>query len=109
MDSALAQVTASVGYRPAPPFFPRCIMELLLIGAVAGAVVTAAVMVTHFVVTKKEEWEEIMLMKTALRNRVHTLTAENAKLRVALSVGEMTEDGKKVAAMTMAALGVVIS
>ena len=36
------------------------------------------------------------------------LTAENAKLRVALAAGEMTEEGKKVAAMTMAALDAVI-
>jgi hypothetical protein len=43
-----------------------------------------------------------------MRSRVNTLTAENANLRVALAAGEMTEEGKKVATMTMEALKSVI-
>jgi hypothetical protein len=37
------------------------------------------------------------------------LTADNAKLRVSLTAGTMTEEGKKVAEMTLDALGAMIS
>jgi hypothetical protein len=42
-------------------------------------------------------------------SRGDVLAAENAKLRVSLAAGEMTEEGKKVATITMAALDAVIA
>ena len=44
----------------------------------------------------------------AQRRHGDKVTAENAKLRVALAAGVMTEEGKKVAAMTTAALDALI-
>jgi hypothetical protein len=84
-------------------------MVMFLIGAAIGASLTVAVVLGAFKVHSKEAWEEHELTVTAMRTRVFALTAENAKLRVSLAAGEMTGDGKKVAAMTMAALDTVIA
>ena len=88
-------------------------MTTFLIGAVIGVVFGASLVIgiilEGYQVHKKAAWEEHMLTMTAQRTRVDTLTAENANLRVALAAGEMTEEGKKVAAMTMAVLGAAIS
>lgn len=84
-------------------------MVTILIGAAIGASLTAAVMLGGFKVLTREAWEEHQATTNAMRTRVFALTAENAKLRVSLAAGEMTEDGKKVAAMTMAALDTVIA
>ena len=79
------------------------------IGVLFGASLVIGIILEGYKVTKKAEWEEEVLMMSAMRSRVNTLTAENANLQVALAAGEMTEEGKKVAAMTMAVLGAAIS
>jgi hypothetical protein len=44
-----------------------------------------------------------------VRHRLYALVAENAHLRLSLAAGEMKEDSKKIATMTMAALDGVIT
>ncbi len=73
-----------------------------------GAGLTLAIILLCFKVQTKEAWQRFELEMNAHRKHVDKLTAENAKLRVALAAGEMTHDAKKVAAMTMAALDAVI-
>ena len=77
---------------------------MLLIGAAIGAGLTVTVILGEYKVQPKEKWEEFELSMTAQRSLVDALTAETARLRVALAAGEMTEEGKQIAAMTMAAL-----
>jgi hypothetical protein len=83
--------------------------EPFLIGAAIGAGFTVATILGWFKVQTKEKWEEFQREMNAQRRYGDKMTAENAKLRVALSVGGLTEDGKKVAAMTIAALDAVIT
>ena len=80
-----------------------------LIIAGFGAGLTLAFILVCFKVQTKEAWAKFQLEMNAQRTHIDKLTAENSKLRVALAAGAMTEDGKKVAAMTMAALDAVIS
>lgn len=94
---------------PSQPLFEGKIMVMLLIGAAVGASLTVAVVLGCYKVHTKDAWEEYEVTTRAMQTRVFTLTAENAKLRVSLAAGEMTEDGKKVAAMAMAALDTVIA
>ena len=56
----------------------------------------------------KEKWQEFQMEMNAHRRHGDKVTAENAKLRVALADGVLTEEGKKVAAMTTAALDALI-
>ena len=84
-------------------------MTMFLIGAVIGAFVASAFFLGTFKIHTKEAWQEHVVETRALWRGVDKLTAENANLRVALAAGEMTEDGKKVAAMTMAVLDAVIA
>jgi len=88
-------------------------MEAFLIGLVIGAVVGAglclATIFAEFKVKTKESWEEQEQEMAAAHSCVEKVVAENVQLRVALAAGEMTEDAKKVAAMTMAALDPVIA
>lgn len=79
-----------------------------VICAAFGAGLAVAVIFACFKVQTKEAWQRFQLEMNAQRKHVDKVTAENSKLRVALAAGEMTEDGKKVAAMTMAALDAVI-
>jgi hypothetical protein len=79
-------------------------MVTLLIGAVAGAGLALLSIFSEFKVISSERWEKHERETTATHSCVEKLVAENAQLRVALSAAEMTEDAKKVAAMTMAAL-----
>lgn len=81
---------------------------LFLIGVAVGAFLTLATILPNYVLTSKQAAEESAITNSAMRSRLHVLTAENAKLRVALAAGEMTEEGKKVAAMAMAALDAVM-
>ena len=81
----------------------------LLIGAVVGAGLTLAAILGAFKVKTKESWEEQEQKMEALRSCFHAMVAINAKLRVSIAAGEMTEDGKKVATMTMAALDAVMA
>ena len=87
-------------------------MEMLitiLIGAAVGAGITVAIIFEGFTVMKNESWKAYELEGNAQRELVTKVVAENANLRVALAAGEMTEDSKKVATMTMTALNVVIA
>ena len=84
-------------------------MTMFLIGAVIGAFVASAFFLGTFKIHTKEAWQEHVVETRALWRGVDKLTAENANLRVALSASEMTEEGKKVAAMTMEALDGVIA
>jgi hypothetical protein len=83
-------------------------METFLFGAAIDAGFTVACILAGFNVQSREAWDEFQMAMRAQRKLGDTLTAENSKLRVALAAGEMTKDGKKVAAMTMAALDAVI-
>jgi hypothetical protein len=84
-------------------------LTTLLIGAVLGGLLVVGVIFAMCVVKTKEDWKEHEEIRRGMRMRVYTLEAENARLRVSLAVGEMTEEGKKVATMTMAALDAVIA
>ena len=84
-------------------------MITFLIGAVIGGFVVGAFILGTFKVLSKEQWREHEVTTRALWRNVDGLMAENAKFEVALSAGQMTDDGKKVAAMTMEALNGVIA
>lgn len=84
-------------------------LTTLLIGVALGAAWALGVIFTLCEVTTKEKGHERSHVVTALCNRAFALVAENAQLRVSLAAGEMTEEGKKVATMTMAALDAVIA
>lgn len=83
-------------------------MTLFLIGAAIGAGITLGVVFDRYKLHTKKDWQEFQFEIAAQRQYFDKVTAENAKLRVALAAGEMTEDGRKVAAMTMASLDTVI-
>ena len=80
-----------------------------LIGLFIGACAVVGFILEGYEVHKKADWEEHMQTMDALGTRVDKLTAENASLRVALAAGEMTEEGKKGALLTMAPLDAVNS
>ena len=84
-------------------------MATFLIGAVVGAGLTLVTMFLNFKVKDRAWWEQQEQERIALHSRVEKVVEENTQLRVALAAGEMTEDAKKVAAMTMAALVAVIA
>ena len=79
----------------------------ILIGAVIGAALAVGVIINAFEVETKESGKASRQISVALRSRVYVLTAENAKLRLSLAAGEMTEDGKTIAATAIAALDAV--
>jgi hypothetical protein len=84
-------------------------LTTILIGAGIGAALTLEIIFDNCVVKSKKEHQEDLAFWDAEFNRMRRVEAENAKLRVALAAGEMTEEGKKIAAMTMAALDAVVS
>ena len=84
-------------------------MITFLIGAAIGAGVLGAYVFVTFKVQRQEVWEEEAMQMRALRSLVEALTAENAMIRVSMSAGELTEEGKKVAAMALGALNAVIN
>jgi hypothetical protein len=84
-------------------------LTTLLIGTAIGAGLAVAVILGAFELRTKEMCKEQEVATRTFIMRIFTLTAENAQLRVALATGEMTEDGKKIAAMTMATLDAVIA
>ena len=65
-------------------------------------------MLGWFKVLPKEKWQDFQMEMNAQRRHGDKVTAENAKLRVSLATGVLTEEGKKVAAMTTAALDALI-
>jgi hypothetical protein len=75
-----------------------------VIGAVIGTGLTLLTIFLNFKVKDRDWWEEQEQEMAGLRSGLHKVVAENAQLRVALAAGEMTEDAKKVATMTLAAL-----
>lgn len=85
-------------------------MEIpFLIGLAVGAVWALSAIFSLCVVrTKQSEREHEVGMETMI-NCAFSLHAENAKLRLALAAGAMTEEGKKIAAMTTTALDSVIA
>lgn len=81
----------------------------VLIGIVLGAGAAAGVIFSAFKVKTDEEWAREEKLHQNTMTCLVLVNAENARLRVALAAGHMTEEGKRVAAMTMAALRTVIS
>ena len=71
---------------------------------VVGAGLTLLTIFLNFKVRDREWWEEREEEMAGSTSGLRKEVAENARLRVALAAGEMTEDAKKVATMTMAAL-----
>ncbi len=86
-------------------------LTTLLIGlALGGCWVLGVVFAICEVKTKEKRRKEDDKVAAAVRSRVYTLQAENARsCGLSLAAGEMTEEGKKVATMTMAALDAVIA
>jgi hypothetical protein len=95
--------------RPPGPFQEKKIMVIFLVGAVIGAGLAVGAILAGFKVQTMESWQEEKTRSDGRHTCLWMVMAENAKLRVALATGEMTDDGKKIAAMTMAALGTVTS
>jgi hypothetical protein len=83
-------------------------LTTILIGAAIGAGLAVAVILGAFELRTKEMCKEQEVATRTFIMRIFTLTAENAQLRVSLAAGDMPEDQKKVAAMTIAALSTVI-
>ena len=81
----------------------------VLIGIALGVGATLGVIFGEYKVKTKEAWEQEERRHENTSTCLVLVQAENARLRVALAAGEMTEEGKRVAAMTMAALRAVIS
>ncbi len=77
---------------------------LFLFGAAVGVGFTVLVIFLNYKVKDREWWEEREREMNALHSSVNRVVAENAQLRVALAVTEQSEDAKKMAAMTLAAL-----
>lgn len=82
-------------------------MVTFLIGTGVGIAFTFELVFTLFNVETKESWEEDRQRRSAMRKCITELAAENARLRLSLASGELTEDGKKVATVAMAALAAV--
>jgi hypothetical protein len=80
-----------------------------LIGLALGFAWALGVIFAVCEVQTKKAAEERSANTKAMLTGFNRLNAENAKLRVFLAAGEMTEEGKKVATMTMAALDGVIA
>jgi len=82
---------------------------VFLIGLAIGIGLTLWVILVNYKVEDLEWWEEHEQDVAGLRSGLKKMVAENAQLRVALAAGERTEDAKKVATMTLAALGATIT
>jgi hypothetical protein len=80
-------------------------LTTILIGTAIGVALTLEFIFVHFDVRTKKAAAEHSFTVHAVCMRVFALVAENAQLRVSLAAGEMTEEGKMIAKMTMAALG----
>lgn len=77
---------------------------LFLMGLVIGIGLTLLMIFSCFKVRDREWWEKRERENNALHSSVNKVVAENAQLRVALAVTELTDDAKNMAAMTLAAL-----
>ena len=79
-----------------------------LIGLALGAAWALGAVFSICVVRTKESWKEYEASMDTMRSFIDMLRAENGKLRISLATGSKTEEGKKIAAITMAALSKVI-
>jgi len=77
---------------------------VFLMGIAIGIGLTLLMIFSCFKVRDREWWEKREREMNALHSSVNKVVAENAQLRVAFAAAEVTEDAKKVAAMTLAAL-----
>lgn len=84
-------------------------MEAYLIGAVIGAIVGASAIVGIFDVRSREKAAEEQRSNEIWTTLVFLATAENGRLRVSVDATGLTEDSKKAAAMTVAALDAVLA
>ncbi len=76
---------------------------VFLIGLAIGAGLALLVIFLNYKVKDREWWEKQERAMETAHSCTRKLVAENAQLRVAFAAAEVTEDAKKVAAMTMAA------
>jgi hypothetical protein len=74
------------------------------IAAVIGAIVGAGAIVGIFDVRSREKAAEAQRSNEIWKTLLFLAMAQNAKLKVSLAAGEVTAEGKKIAAMTVAAL-----
>lgn len=81
----------------------------VLIGAAIGAALTLCAILGNFKLKTNEAWEQEERRHETTFMCMTMLLSKVGKLRLALAAGHMTEEGKKVAAMTMAALDAVAS
>jgi hypothetical protein len=81
----------------------------VLIGIALGVGATLGVIFGEFEVKTKEAWAHEEKQQERTFMCMTMLLSQIGKLRVALAAGHMTGEGKKVAAMTMAALDTVAS
>ena len=79
-------------------------MEAYLIGAAIGAIVGAGAILWIFDNRNLQKAAEEQVGDEIWRGLVLMAMAENARLRLALAEGQMTEDDKKIVAMTVAAI-----
>lgn len=84
-------------------------MVTFLVGVALGAAWALGAIFSICVVRTKEKWKEHEAGMDAMLDCVFFWQAENAKLRLALAAGEMTDEGKKIATKAMAALDSVIA
>jgi hypothetical protein len=73
----------------------------LVFGLIVGVGFTLIGIFGNYKVEKREWWEEYDRKTMATQSGLEKAVAENAQLRVALAAAEMTDDARKVAAMTL--------
>jgi len=74
------------------------------IAAVIGAIVGAGAIVGTFDVRSRQKAAEGRRSNEIWKTLAFLAHAQNARLRVSIAAGGLTEEGKKIAAMTMTAL-----
>jgi hypothetical protein len=82
-------------------------MEAYLIGAMIGAIVGAGAIVGLFDVRSPQKAAEQQRSNEIWKTLAFLAHAQNARLRVSIAAGSLTEEGKKIAATTMAAIDAV--
>lgn len=82
-------------------------MEAYLIGAVIGAIVGAGAIVGLFDVRSPQKAAAQQRSNEIWKTLCFLAMAQNARLRVSIAAGSLTEEGKKIAATTMVALDAV--
>jgi hypothetical protein len=77
------------------------------IGAVIGAIYCAGAIVGLFDVRSREKAAKEQRNSETWHTLAFLVHAQNARLRVSIAAGGLTEEGKKIAAITIAALDAV--